>query len=116
MKVPRIKGQVTVITPDNRAGKVVSIFFTDRTFIADCSGEGVLLSFDDYRPAAIAQNFLWAIDQWDYHYRASDDSRIYEEGKEYEAALIELFRQLPQEDQHNCRKIVEIVVMSTTPK
>jgi hypothetical protein len=69
----------------------------------------LVVKFDHYTPAPTLNNFMRAIGEWDYHYRASDDSRIYDEGKEYEQALIELFRKLPQEDQYNCRKIADIV-------
>lgn len=116
MKVPKIgPGGITVITPDNRAGDVVSIFYPEQEFLVDCSGEGIVLPFKDYNPAGTMKNFLRAIVEWDYHYRASDDPRLYEEGKEYEQALIELFKTLPERDKQSCRKIVEIVVMSTMP-
>lgn len=72
--------------------------------------------FRMYHPAPTMNNFLRAIEEWDYHYRAADDPRVYEEGKEYEQALIELFKQLPDDDKYSCRKIVEIVVMSTESK
>lgn len=74
------------------------------------------MSIDDYNPLPSISNFLRAIAEWDYHYRASDDPRLYEEGEEYEQALISFFKQLSAPDQHQLQKIVEIVVMSSQPK
>lgn len=68
--------------------------------------------FDEYDPLPTMENFLRAITEWDYHYRASDDPRRYEEGQEQEKALIALLKALPAVDQHLCQKIVEIVVIS----
>lgn len=116
MKVPKISCQVMVITPDNKACRIVNVDHIKKNFMVDCRQDVPIHPFTDYNPAPTMENFRRAIAEWDYHYRVSDDPRRYEEGKEMEQALIELFRALPQEDQHACRKIVEIVVMSTERK
>lgn len=122
MKVPRPNLGVDAEIPATLYGakqvaRMTLIDFITQRFRATLdNNEVVVMKLRDYDPAPTMNNFLRAIAEWDYHYSTSDDPRLYEEGKEMEQALIELFRALPQEDQHQCRKIVEIVVMSTQPK
>lgn len=114
MKVPRINVGVAVSIPVGDTtvhGAISEVDFIKKEFrlhgaIAESWG------FHAYHPSCILSNFLRAIAEWDYHYRASDDPRLYEEGQEYGQALIELFRSLPQDDQHTLRKVAEIVTVS----
>lgn len=121
MKVPRINVGVNVNAGVTRndpylyESTITEVDHVGKTFHIDrCSWYPY--SMERYDPAPTVNNFMRAIGEWDYHYRASDDSRIYNEGKEYEQALIKLFRALPQEDQHNMRKIADIVTLSVLPK
>lgn len=96
-------------------GTIIEVDHVNKTFhIGVCSWYAY--SLERYHPAPTMNNFLRAIAEWDYHYRAADDPKIYEEGREHEQALIELFKRLPDDDKYSCRKIVEIVVMSTESK
>lgn len=73
----------------------------------------VWIQFDDYDPLPNQENFALAVSQWDYDYRMAEGAK-YEEGKEWEKALARMFRELPQNEQVNYRKIAEIVVISAT--
>ena len=120
IKVPRINVGVEILHHWGKAGTlemtIESVDHMDKVFKAGCSLGGMVYKFEDYRPAPTINNFMRAIGEWDYHYRALEDQRWVDEGKEYEQALIELFRKLPQEDQYNCRKIAEIVILSVEKK
>lgn len=117
MKVPRINVGVEVIYSPMAAypltnGTVLEVNYIDKVFwIRGCP---IRWPFSVYQPTPTMNNFLRAITEWDYHYRASDDPRRYEEGREQEQALIALLKALPAVDQHQLRKIVEIVVISNT--
>lgn len=122
MKIPRIDAGVDIL-PDVKKGdaypaegKIVAVDHVDKLFaISGFKDNWYAFPFEQYNPAPTMNNFLRAITEWDYHYRMADDPRRYEEGKDYEQALIQLFRSLPEQDQQSCRKIVEIVVISATP-
>lgn len=135
MKVPRLNlgvlvrvpgaekywGAIVITRVDHKAQKfwVQLKGFSDQTAAAMNLLLGLhwnKMDFSEYDPLPVMDTFLRAIAEWDYHYRASDDPRWYEEGKEQEEALIALLKALPVDVQHQLQKIVEIVVMSAQPQ
>lgn len=115
MKVPRInvgvdQDRVSCITD------IVEVDYINKRFRVADDNWCEFVSMESYHPAPTVNNFMRAIGEWDYHYRASEDQRWVDQGKEYEQALIKLFRALPQEDQHNMHKIADIVTLSILPK
>lgn len=108
MKVPKIALWRRVKLPgDDRLHVVNHIDTTANTFRVRDNREP--FSMDLYDPVPDWDNFLQAVEEWDYYYANSEGPR-YEEGKEMKAALIEFFQRLPQGDQHRIQKIVDIVV------
>lgn len=90
--VDQIKRKVLVIDDDN-----------DKT---------VEVHFESLRPANNFRNFLHLIDEWNAHYNKSDDSKVYEEGKDIEQALIKMSLSMNVRDKLSLDKIVLIKQLS----
>lgn len=111
MKVPKIALGVAVLV-DGKVWSVDGINLHDQRFSvtnAYHDKRGMPLP-DGYNPVPNWENFIKAIDQWDYYYAASDSDIRVTEGLEMEKALKRLFKELSKEDQHRLQKIVGIVV------
>lgn len=117
MKVPRIAFGVR-LRSDRGIDRVVEINVTAGTFLCKCeaaigsaeNGACFHLPISEYDPAPTFENFLKAVDQWDYYSNMSDSAAVIAEGKEMAKALRAMFKELPKEDQHRIQKIVDIVV------
>lgn len=68
--------------------------------------------FESLRPANNFRNFLHLIDEWDVHYAKSDDSKVYETGRNTEQMLLKMFLSMNVRDKLQVEKMLLIKQLS----